>query len=333
MPANVGKMFYFGEVPWHKEGVQVQHPLSVEEALETGGLDWEVESIKMNTAENPPSPVCNRIAIVRKDKTPPDPKRVLGVAHTGFKPLQNRKGARIFDSIFGKGQKVYHTGGYFGKGEVVWLMAKLPGDIHVGPGDKVCPYALYSNSHDGSRAIDFRLTTVRVVCQNTLSLALRDKGAETVFKRAHQGSYDSLQREAHDLFKKTINAVSNLEETFRQMLETILSDEHMELLVISLFPIPKKPNVAEDAPLMKGYNTRLERIKYARRTIDKLRRQGKGTELKGVRESVWGGFNAILEYLDHYQFNGRSSMINGLFGNTAALKSKAFEMTRKLIKV
>jgi len=117
--------------------------------------------------------VPRRKAIVRCDCPPGDEHRVLGVAHGGFSPVQNREAGLLFDAIFGQGKPIYHTGGYLGGSETVWLLARLDRTITVGGGDIVQPYALMANSHDGSMAFDIRLTTIRVVCQNTLSLAMR----------------------------------------------------------------------------------------------------------------------------------------------------------------
>lgn len=326
MPADVGEMFYYGEVPWHGLGRKVEHPLKFDEAIIAGGLDWEVEKINLETAEYPPSPVTKRIAIVRNDKAPGDRSRVLGVAHRDFRPLQNREGAKIFDSVFGKGKAVYHTGGYLGYGEVVWLLAKLPKEIKVTASDIVQPYALFSNSHDGSIAIDFRLTTVRVVCQNTLSLALRrQQDANTFFKRAHQGSYVDLETELESHFNSTLKGVDDLEERFKAMMDVKFSKTEMEDLIMYLFPNPKKPATKnEQTPVFKAYMTRIKNLEKGRNIVRELKNKGKGTDIRGVRDSLWGGLNAVLEYVDHYQ-NGRGGLATGLFGQKVILKKKAFE--------
>ena len=156
--------------------------------------------ISLVTAEEVPSPVLSRRAVVRMDRQGGDPGRVVGVAHNDFVPLQNREGAKIFDSLFGKGGKVYHTGGYLGNGQKIWLLAALPKELKILDGDTIKPFVLFANSHDGSIAIDIRLTTVRVVCQNTLSLALNDKNAKRVFKRSHHGSYEGMKLEVEAYF-------------------------------------------------------------------------------------------------------------------------------------
>src|SRR5689334_18751676 len=147
MPANVGQMFYYGDVPWHGEGTKVDKPLTVDEAIVAGGLAWEVGHVPLQTAEEPPGAILRRQAVVRHDRPAGSLGRVLGVVHPGFRPVQNRDGARLLDNLLGPGKAIYHTGGYLGDGEVVWLMAKLDRVTEVARGDLVEPYALFVNSH------------------------------------------------------------------------------------------------------------------------------------------------------------------------------------------
>jgi phage/plasmid-like protein (TIGR03299 family) len=326
MSANVGEMFYYGDVPWHGEGKKLDQPANFKEAILAGGLDWEVRMAPLCTAENPPSPVNSRMAIVRQDRPKGHPGRVLGVAHKGFRPLQNREGIRIFDSIFGKGKRVYHTGGYLGAGEVVWAMAELPKSITVTNKDQVKTYSLFTNSHNGSIAIDFRLTTVRVVCQNTLSLALKDKDKRTFFKKAHQGNYEALQQEVKAFFADTLRAADDLETRFKQMMEKKIDDDLIKAYIENLFPEPKKPARADvDSRVKNLYLARLQNIKESRCRISDLRLNGKGSEIKGVKESLWGTFNAVLEFIDHYEKNSGNNIASNLFGTGAALKRKAYD--------
>ena len=117
MPANVGEMFYTGAVPWHGLGVNLAQPATLEEALKVGGLTWEVGHVDMLTADDPPSPVSRRKALGRLDRPAGHSGPVLGVAHRGLSPVQNRDAGMIFDAIFGHGNRVYHTGGYLGDGK------------------------------------------------------------------------------------------------------------------------------------------------------------------------------------------------------------------------
>ncbi|MBF0231991.1 MAG: DUF932 domain-containing protein [Desulfamplus sp.] len=333
MPANVGEMFYYGDVPWHGEGKKLDKPANCEEAISAGGLDWEVGMTALCTDEQPSSPVKSRLAIVRQDREKGHRNRVLGVAHKGFRPLQNREGIKIFDSIFGKGKHVYHTGGYLGSGEVVWVMAKLQKEIKVTNKDHVNTYALFTNSHNGSIAIDFRLTTVRVVCQNTLSMALKDKDKRTFFKRAHQGNYEGLQQNVETFFSDTLKAADDLEVQFKQMMEIKFKDDQINSYLKNLFPEPIKPARADVDNRVNGlYLARVKKAKDARNKISNLRLNGKGSEIKGVKESLWGTFNAVLEFVDHHEKNSKNSIASNLFGIGASLKRKAYEQALDCLK-
>ncbi len=334
MPANVGEMFYFGPVPWHGQGRKLDQPANMEEAIKAGGLDWEVEGAPLMTNEEPPSPVRTRFAIVRKDRPRGHPGRVLGVAHREFNPLQNREGIRIFDSIFGRGKGVYHTGGYLGFGEVIWLLAELPKSIFVTPKDRVNTYALFTNSHNGTIAVDFRLTTVRVVCQNTLCLALNKSNKKDVFKQAHQGDYRELEAKVAAFFAETLRAVEEVETRFKAMLDRKFDDDLIKAYIESLFPMPAKPAKYDTSPMVaKFYTARVRRVNKARLTTAALMNAGMGTEMPGVRGSLWGALNAVLEYADHYERNGGSNIASGLFGSGALLKRKAFDLALRYLSL
>ena len=106
MAHDIGEMFYVGEKPWHGLGNKLARAATAIEALKEGGLDWTVEPVPLVTDETPPSPARTRVALVRSDRAPGDPRRVIGVVHRDFKPLQNRDGVMMFDRLLGRGERV-----------------------------------------------------------------------------------------------------------------------------------------------------------------------------------------------------------------------------------
>lgn len=331
MPANIGEMFYYGEIPWHREGMALARPATLEEALRAGALDWKVGDVDLQTCDDPPSPVPKRKAIVRLDRPAGHEGRVLGVAHRGFRPLQNRDGALLFDAIFGQGKAVYHTGGYLGHGEVVWLLAKIDKPMNIGNGDLIEPYALFANSHDGSRAISISLTTVRVVCQNTLNIALKDQKLGEHFRRAHQGTFQEHVAAAQAFWASTLQELDQVTQAFTALSKKACNEDSFGKVMEKLLPLPAQPRNSQSNPgLLKAWETKTGTIKKARADIQQLRKSGKGMNLPGANGTYWGALNAITEYFDHHQDNDSNSQVAyALLGDGMDLKVKAFRLLQE----
>lgn len=327
MSHNIGQMFYYGDIPWHEKGREITHPATAKDALKFGGLDWEVDLIDIQTAEVPPTAITRRKAVVRTDKKTGDEGRVLGVVHPDFRPLQNREGIMLLDALLGEGKAIYHTGGYLGEGQVVWALARLPGEMKVRGNDIVEPYFLFSNSHDGTRAIDFRLTTIRVVCQNTLNLALSHRRAEFIFKQSHSIGLDRMRKQAKAFFdfaQKEINATEN---SFQKLANTSLLADDFQKYLITLLPLPKSPEPESSESVMKGFETRKKNIEGLRSGITRIYSEGysDGNIFSLPESTLWGALNAVTTFVDHAQpldVNDHYAYL--MFGEGARLKETAY---------
>ena len=331
MSDNIGQMFYYGERPWHKKGNRIERPAAAEEAITAGGLDWSVDMLPIQTAENPPTPTDRRMAVVRTDRNPGDPRRVLGVVHQDFQPLQNRDGVMVFDKLIGKGKGVYHTGGYLGKGETVWLLAELPPELRiiVAKDDELETFMLFSNSHDGTRPIDFRITTVRVVCQNTLSLALGQRRISQVFKHAHNIDPADLANEAQQFFTMCKAATNLRQDEFRAMHGVQLGQKQFPPFVEQLFPMPRPPVRVHINPILRrSYETRCANIQKERGRVVDVFTSGinNGIQIPPAEETVWGALNAVTAYVDHVQPVQGDRYAHILLGNGATLKCSAYKL-------
>ncbi|MCL2619884.1 MAG: DUF932 domain-containing protein [Defluviitaleaceae bacterium] len=175
MPANLESMFYVRETPWHGLGVKVEEALSSEEALRLSGLDWKVTQRPIYTADficasgnvytNAEQIIPNYKANVRDVDG-----AVLGVVTDRYKIVQNEEAFAFTDALIGEGVR-YETAGSLQGGRRVWILGKLPENYIIG-GERIEPYMVFSNSHDGTAAIKVAMTPIRVVCQNTLNLAI-----------------------------------------------------------------------------------------------------------------------------------------------------------------
>jgi phage/plasmid-like protein (TIGR03299 family) len=208
-------MFYIDEVPWHGLGTRLDKPATAQEAIQAARLDWKVKKIPL-FAGSKHIPVPDRFAIVRRtgdqiQKSDP----VLGVVSNEYTPLQNSEAFSFFDPIVGQNAAIYHTAGALGLGERVWILAKLPGQIRVVGDDITEKYLLLSNSHDGKSSVQIKFTPVRVVCQNTLTLALTD--GSSVFRVSHYSNIHQKLEQAHQMLGLINERFEGIEQTFQAM--------------------------------------------------------------------------------------------------------------------
>ena len=164
MAANVESMFYTGRTaPWHGLGISVLEAPASRDALELAGLDWRVVQRELITEDG--IQVAGFKANVRDQDN-----RVLGVVTDRYKVVQNDEAFAFTDELLGEGI-TYETAGSLQEGRRTWILAKLP-QRYIISGDEITPYLVFMNSHDGTGAIKAAMTPIRVVCQNTLNLAL-----------------------------------------------------------------------------------------------------------------------------------------------------------------
>ena len=328
MAHNIGAMFHFGAMPWHGLGKRLPAAANLSEALTAGELRWTVDLVPLATDEPQPSPVAQRMAVVRTDRAPGMPGRVLGVVHPGFRPLQNEDGVRLFDNLLGRGDAIYHTGGYLGSGEVVWLLARVPGAIKVSDRDVLEPYLLFTNSHDGSIGIDIRLTTVRVVCQNTLSLALHTGPRRQVFRRAHRGSPELLQLEAKAFFAFSQERMKEAEALFQHLAKSPCSDEAFDRFLLQLLPEPRRPATADANPAVgKAWETRAKTIAASRASIQRVRAEGiEERAIPPAKPNWWEALNSVTAWVDHRQETEGDRYAHVLLGSGDKLKASALDL-------
>ena len=185
-------LIYVGEVPWHGLGSRLDAPATPPRRSTPPGLDLEVGLSPLATADG--TPVPRKKAVVRRDNG-----EVIGVVGNGYVPVQNREAFGFLDAVAADGAVRYHTAGSLRRGERIWLLGKLPGQIRVrGSEDLTEKYLLLSNSHDGSSALRVFFTPIRVVCANTLAMADRGGKGEGIAIR-HQGNLPAKIREAQEV--------------------------------------------------------------------------------------------------------------------------------------
>lgn len=226
MSAEVETMFYVRETPWHGLGTRVEEALSSGEALIAAGLDWNVIQKKICTEDGHAIP--GYYANTRdSDGT------TLGVVTNRYKIVQNKEAFAFTDELLGKGVK-YETAGSLRNGRKTWILARLSKTYHMAE-DRVMPYLVFCNSHDGSAAIKIAMTPVRVVCNNTLNLAL--KKADRIWSANHTGDISSKLVDAKMTLFMAENYMNELAKETSLLNRKKISDAEAEEYIKLLLPI------------------------------------------------------------------------------------------------
>ncbi len=306
-------MMYVGEVPWHRLGTKLDKPATAEEAIQAARLDFTIGKFPLLASTNGRSPeshfilVDSHFATVRTDTM-----EVLGVVGSRYEPIQNKDAFATFDALVGEGETIYHTAGALGKGERIWILAKLPNYIRVNRNDIVEKYLLLVNSHDGSSTVRVKLTPIRVVCENTLSLAL--SGAEQEVHIRHTLNAKEKLKEAHEILGLTNRLYAQLDAILNRMSETVVREKALTDYIEAVFP-----NRLESQD-----NSWVTKVRYK---IVELAESGQGAEM--TKGTLWGAYNAVTEYVDHYRNTkgGETQRLKSMwFGSGERIKKNAFKI-------
>ena len=228
MAANVESMFYTRTKPWHGLGVQVQEAPESKDALRLAGLDWKVYQREVYTDSG------IRIDGYRANVRNTD-NRVLGVVTERYKIVQNEEAFAFTDELLGKGVR-YETAGSLQDGRRVWLLARLPKEYIIS-GEQISPYLVFSNSHDGSAAVRVAVTPIRVVCNNTLNLALST--AKRSWAMVHTGNIKGKIHEAQETLLMAETYMNKLGKEFETLKRQKLSDRQIKEYIELLLPLEK----------------------------------------------------------------------------------------------
>jgi len=306
-------MMFVGELPWHGLGTKLDAPATALETIEAAGLNFDVKLSDMATTDGIAVPA--RKAVVRTDNN-----EVLGVVGNSYIPVQNRQAFGFLDAIAADGGIRYHTAGALRRGERIWLLGKLPGQIRVrGSEDLTEKFLLLSNSHDGSSALRVFFTPIRVVCSNTLAMADRSGNGEGIAIR-HQGNLPAKVREAQEVLGLARRYYDDLEIRLDFMAGHQPTAIQLGRYFEALYPDPTD-----------GSSTRARNV---RDTLYNLFERGKGQEIPAIRHSAWAAFNAVTEFIDHHRSSrgrtdherGSNRLDSAWFGSGNKLKQHAFRL-------
>ena len=275
MAANVETMFYTREKPWHGLGTMVAEAPNSKDALRLAGLNWKVLQEPVYT-EN------EELIQGYKANVRDTDRKVLGVVTDRYKVIQNEEAFAFTDTLLGEGVR-YETAGSLQEGRRVWMLARMPREFIIG-GERISPYMVFSNTHDGSGAVKTALTPIRVVCNNTLNLALRT--AKRSWSMIHTGDISGKIEEAKNTLLLADEYMTALGQEFENLRKIKLSEKQVLDYIKSLLPMEENYSL-------------LQKRGVEKLGADMKMRYFDAPDLKDVGNNGYRFVNAVSDFATH----------------------------------
>jgi hypothetical protein len=301
---------YAGQTPWHGLGQQLTANASIDVWRKEAGLDWEarLSPVVYTTDGQIYSEMPNQNVIYRSDTSAP-----LGVVTNRYKVHQPADVLNFFNTLVQSAGFTLEVAGAIKGGKRIWALANVNREAVVLQDDAVRGYLLLSTSFDGTSATVGQFTSIRVVCNNTLSAADREDSLSRV-NITHGASFDaSLMRDKLGL---VVGGFDGMMDNYRRLARQGVSSEYAKQFTNELFPA--------------AYNQQTNTFKESRgfkRVLELFDGAGMGANSYGVYGTKWGLLNAVTQYIDHERgHNVDTRMNNAWFGNGDRLKTQAEEL-------
>ncbi|WP_421264068.1 DUF932 domain-containing protein [Aeromonas veronii] len=310
-------MAYTGQTPWHGLGNQLPEKQSLDIWLQAAGMDWTIEQsdVLYNVTSDALHirPFTMSKVLYRSDTLAP-----LSVVSKRYNVVQPHEVLHFYQDLVQAGRFELETAGVLKGGRKLWALAKTGQGMKLNGGDIVKSYLLLATSCDGTLCTTAQFTSLRVVCNNTLQMALNDKADaikvphSTNFNPEHVKEVLGLGLANWGLFQRNIHELSNRS----------VSPAEAILFFSDLINDP----TADDGNIVLSRPTKKLQELY--------QGAGMGSDLASAKNTAWGLVNAVTEYVDHHR-RARSQdnrLDSAWFGQGAQLKSQALEQALTLLQ-
>lgn len=309
---------------WHQLGTTLPDAFDAESALHYGHLkDWHLRKSPIVAQDRGELiTVPEKFAILRDNPITADVDS-LGIVGDRYQILQNEELIGLLDTLVDESGAHFETAGAIDGGRKVFVTMKLPGHIKIGGVDRVDNYIAAMTSHDGSTSTSILVTPIRIVCQNTLNMAFNS--ASHVFRVRHlSGANERLVSQARQSLEFTFDYLDGFQEEAYRMVNTELSNSKFNEIIGAAF----------------GPTESMHRIGATRRE-NQVQEMTHLFEIAStqadVRNTVWGGLNALTEWYDHYSpvraGGGREDVITRAKNSVLSpgFKDEALALMRALV--
>jgi phage/plasmid-like protein (TIGR03299 family) len=329
----------YGEKAWHGLGQVVDKAMTASECIELANLDYEVAKTTVHAEINNPIASINETGEMSESKSyeaiedkfatyRTDTNKVLGIVGSRYEIIQNKDAFGFFDAIIDSGEAIFETAGALGRGERIFVTAKLPDDLLVG-GEVCNKYIILTNSHDGTTSIIAGFTTIRVVCNNTLQAALR--GLENKVSIKHRAGAKERLSEAYRVMGIGSKYMTEIEGIFNRMAETKMEDTNLKSYIKDVMISEYKAKEVLTEAEKEAESTR---FKNQVNSIYEFALSHPTQQTDATRGTVWGAYNAISAYYNHilkYSRGQEQKFTSQFFGSGYNKINKGFTKALELI--
>ncbi len=316
---------------WHKLGQIVTEAQSWQEAMELAGLNWTVSKRGLLS---PDGSIISAWGIFRDDRT--EATGFLGAVGNNYTPIQNRYQFDFVDSLIEvENGAHYESAGALGKGERVFCLARIPNaDFNIAGQDKHESYLLFTNTHNGTESARCFITTVRVVCQNTLNQAI-SKDGKSALRIRHSANAEAKLNDAKRLIRGTQQSIKSLNEKLDALANRRLTRDGLMSVIDRLF---KKDEAEQKTET--GISKSSEKILSK---ILELYEDNDQNNFPEFKDTAYNFFNSYTRFIDHERPIRRTDAVAGktdeyirsasaMFGDPAQQKSEALEVILEATK-
>lgn len=317
MAHKVETMAWANEVPWHGLGDMVDGKQTPAQMCKASKTNWTVSKQALYVMKGGKHvAVPGEFALMRdSDGT------VFDIVGDVYKPVQNEQVFEFFKKFCDAGHMTMETAGSLWGGRYVWVLARINKDFAIGKTDEVRPYLLIMSPHQHGKSLLMQYTAIRVVCWNTLTMAIGAslKGDGQGFRMPHSQAFDVKKEEAEKVLKLMVDQTAEFKQASELLAKKKVTKEKVEQFFIDVLS-PKKTDDKSEEKETKRTPVLLPKFRAALE-------HAPGAQLATAKGTWWGALNAVTYIIDHEVGSDRQTALKGAWlGNHANTKRRALAM-------